>query len=905
MNESTEQFTQYRYRFDEAEFDESTLQLTVSGQLLTVEPRPLQVLTHLLRSAHEVVTKNELMEAVWDGRPTVDNVLANAINKLRRALGEPAGSRIVNVPRIGYKFTGPLDRLAVGSLPPQDLSLKPGMSVPGRTGYQLVRPLDAQGRGHVWLARQPKTGQERVFKFALDADTLRILKREYTLYRVLQQALPGRTDFVPVLDANFAEPPFYMECEYGGPDLLHWAQQDGRLAAMPMAERLALFVAIAQAVAAAHSVGILHRDLKPANVLMRRVGDNWLPAMADFGSAQPLDEARLREAGVTLMGMTVAADGSHPLLGSTLMYAAPELLAGGSATLQTDVYALGVLLYQVVRCDLRAPLTTGWQREVDDPLLVEDITAATEGQPGQRLASASELVQRLGALAHRRAQRLATQAEREQLVKTTLALQQRLARRPWVRLSTCLLLLGLGASLWMGLKTRDALIQAQSEEARVQKINDFLTQDVLRSASPSLATSGRQATIEEVLRSASKAAAQRFKNEPLIEASVRISLGEAFDKLAAVDELLAELRQAVSLRSAHLPADAPPVLQARLALVLALANAYRMDEAKAELAKAEALCTDTRLAADAELAISLAEAKATVFAQSFKNEEAMQQSLRRVQLLDALPDATSAANLNLRAMARQYLAFIYVRNNKLPEAEAKYLELLRRPYADVVPPLALASWRIGLAQARLAQGKFDGVEADLIAGRDEFRAKLGPANPVAAAAQMSLGELYSAQGRFVEAVAAQREAHRAFVAHQPDHPNGRIALLNLAIAQVDAGQAAEGLAGLVQGRAFFAAEAAGAESPVVQAIDFHRTRALIHLKRGREALALLPTLKPERLAEAEPGNWWPWRLQAEKGRALIVAGQAAQGQALLREAIHRLTELKASPPMLDSYRKAL
>ena len=60
--------------------------------------------------------------------------------------------------------------------------------------------------------------------------------------------------------------------------------------------------------------------------------------------------------------------------------------------MQSDVYALGLLLYQMVVADLRRPLATGWQRDVDDELLREDISAATEGRPDKRIKSAAELV---------------------------------------------------------------------------------------------------------------------------------------------------------------------------------------------------------------------------------------------------------------------------------------------------------------------------------------------------------------------------------------------------------------------------------------------------------------------------------------------------------------------------------
>jgi hypothetical protein len=90
----------YRYRFDDAEFDEARATLRVAGERVDLEQRPLQVLALLLQRVDEVVPRAELFDTVWEGRPTVDNVLANAVAKLRKALGA-AAARIVNVPRVG------------------------------------------------------------------------------------------------------------------------------------------------------------------------------------------------------------------------------------------------------------------------------------------------------------------------------------------------------------------------------------------------------------------------------------------------------------------------------------------------------------------------------------------------------------------------------------------------------------------------------------------------------------------------------------------------------------------------------------------------------------------------------------------------------------------------------------
>ena len=65
----------------------------------------------------------------------------------------------------------------------------------------------------VWLAEHAKTREQRVYKFALDGDRLRALKREATLMRVLQDSLPDQSHFIDIVDWNFASTPFYAVTE--------------------------------------------------------------------------------------------------------------------------------------------------------------------------------------------------------------------------------------------------------------------------------------------------------------------------------------------------------------------------------------------------------------------------------------------------------------------------------------------------------------------------------------------------------------------------------------------------------------------------------------------------------------------------------------------------------------------
>src|SRR3546814_11899439 len=90
-----------------------------------------------------------------------------------------------------------------------------------------------------------------------------------------------------------------------------------------------------------------------------------------------LDAQRLHALGITRLGFTqtvAALDTS-----GTPLYLAPEVLSGQPSTLQSDIYALGVMLYQAVVGDWNRPLAPGWERQVDDELLREDIAAAVDG----------------------------------------------------------------------------------------------------------------------------------------------------------------------------------------------------------------------------------------------------------------------------------------------------------------------------------------------------------------------------------------------------------------------------------------------------------------------------------------------------------------------------------------------
>jgi serine/threonine protein kinase/dienelactone hydrolase len=274
------------------------------------------------------------------------------------------------------------------------------------TPWIMETRLGEGGFGQVWLARHATMKERRVFKFCFRADRVRALKRELTLFRVLKERIGAHPHIVRLIDVHFDEPPVYVEMDYvEGRSLRDWCEQQGGADNVPLAARLEIVAQIADALHAAHEAGVIHRDVKPGNILIAQPAEpsgHPLAKLSDFGIGQVTSAEVL--AGVTKAGFTqtLVAEGSSPQSG-TQLYMAPELVAGDAATPRSDIYSLGVVLFQLLVGDLHRPLTTDWSAAIGDPCLREDLAKCFAGKPGDRFADASMLATRLRSLPQRRA----------------------------------------------------------------------------------------------------------------------------------------------------------------------------------------------------------------------------------------------------------------------------------------------------------------------------------------------------------------------------------------------------------------------------------------------------------------------------------------------------------------------
>jgi serine/threonine protein kinase/DNA-binding winged helix-turn-helix (wHTH) protein len=579
------------WSFGSCSFDERRLELWVGGERVEVEARPLELLRHLLHHSGELVTKDELLEAVWPGRIPSESVLTKAVAKLRQALRDEDQAILRTIYGQGYRLVALVSvqtAEAAGPTEPAKMALQAQMRPPLRLNWVLQERLGATGRNEVWLARHDKTDHLRVFKFAPDAAGMRALKREITLYRVLRQT-PGVDDHVlEVLDWNLDEPPYFVEYPYiAGGNLIHWIEQrakDGNPCSLEL--RLELVAQIADTLAAAHDAGVLHKDVKPSNVLIDTdVAGHPRVHLADFGSGELVDIERLNRLEITRLGFTqtlLESDGSSS---GTPLYFAPELLLGQRPSVRSDVYALGVLLYQAAVGDFRRPLAPGWERSVADELLCEDIAACADVDPARRLADARILANRLRTLDARRTAHAKLLAEREETERLRLRVERIQLLRPWLVSTAALLIVGLVSATTLWIRAERATQRAADEAAVSDAVNRFLTDDLLGGANP-MQSGRRDISMADLLSRASQTVGQRFSSRPDVEAAVREAIGKAYSGLSDHDAGEKELRRAIALLDGR-PDQKAAQDEMRLALIMLLLNAERTDLVPEQIALLE------------------------------------------------------------------------------------------------------------------------------------------------------------------------------------------------------------------------------------------------------------------------------------------------------------------------------
>ncbi len=365
----------YVYEFGPFRLDSAERLLARGDQLLSLTPKALDTLIALVEHSRHIVTKEELMNQVWPDIYVEETNLAQHISMLRKVLGEreDGGQYIETVPKRGYRFVvavkkikhlpteasqnlrvssaervgekkSPLasDGYVETSLPSScaqsnqsGVSIKPGMRL-GR--YEILSLLGAGGMGQVYLARD--TQLER--KVAL-----KLLSEKYTensdwLRRFLREAKAASSlnhpNIITIHEVGEVDGIHYIATEYIEGRTLRQQMIAGRMKTLSAVN---VATQIASALAAAHAAGIVHRDIKPENLMVRPDG---YVKLLDFGLAKPMKHSPLR----TETSSVSRLNTDPGIVMGTVNYMSPEQARGLSIDPRSDVFSLGVVLYEMM-----------------------------------------------------------------------------------------------------------------------------------------------------------------------------------------------------------------------------------------------------------------------------------------------------------------------------------------------------------------------------------------------------------------------------------------------------------------------------------------------------------------------------------------------------------------------------
>jgi len=634
-----------------------------------------------------------------------------------------------------------------------------GMEIPERKGWVLERQLGEGGFGEVWLGESPRSHTRRVFKFCFDAERLKSLKRELMLFRLLRDALGDRNDIARLHEVQVDHPPFYLESEFTEDgSLVEWSSQQGGIQKIPLATRLDIMARTALAVSAAHSVGVLHKDIKPSNVLIYR-GENGqpLPRLTDFGIGELTDPSQLAKRNITMVQMTQSLTrGSTGATTGTRIYVPPEVLAGKQFTIQGDVYALGIMLYQMVVGDLDRPLAQGWERDVLDPLLREDITRCVEGHESDRLNSAKELADRLQRLPARRRAR-----KRRQVARVSGAA------------SVVLVVLLVLAGVWVWREQR-LRKQKEREADKAVATTSFLQRMLSVNPRDLPEGKGQDVKVVDLLDIAARDVQTAFPDEPEIEASLRWTIGNAYKSLGVYATAESQLRAALEIRRRVHGEQSEEVAQTLEDLSGVMYWDKRLPEAEQFARESLAMRESIFGAEHLKVASSLNYVAAILDAQK-KSAEAEPLYRRALELRQKL---ATGKDRELVARSLNNLAKCLEHEGKLEEAEQKYSDAIAL-ISELKGPedldvgngkanlAAFLAVHVGATKYDQAQTLFD--EA-LAIKRKKFPPPQG--NPSLAYTLQALADLNERRGRLDRAEADCREALEMLrLTQRPTHPD--------------------------------------------------------------------------------------------------------------------------------------
>jgi serine/threonine-protein kinase len=638
------------------------------------------------------------------------------------------------------------------------------LSVPAgaRIGpFTIVKQIGRGGMGEVYLATASDSpdGQELALKIMSPGLSERLLprfERERQILATLDHPAIARHVGGGVTDDGRA----YIAMEYidGLAVDLHCDQQR-----LPVEQRLRLFIDIARAVQYAHRCMIVHRDLKPSNILVTK---SDRVKLVDFGIAKLLDPvAGLAAEPLTRTGLQVM----------TPEYASPEQVVGGMVTAASDVYQLGVVLYELLTGSRPHRLTGSTSAEIERTICEQEPVAPSqavvtgeaslEEVAAARLTRPDRLVSQLkGDLDNIVLMALRKEPERryqsvEQLIRDierhlaghpisarpdTVAYRLvKFIRRHPIGLTASTVILALVLS-FAGYLVQQRHHRVQQDAARAEQVAAFL--EGLFDVAEPVPGVGETISAKDLLDRGAERISTDLSLQPQLQATLMGLLGDMYRKVGAYEPARQLLEQALTMRQQELGDAHAEVAESQSRLGLLYTDIGRFDEA--ELLYSQALQIQESSFGERSLEVAHTRVNlANLYLSIGMHDEA------EPLLQDALATMKSRLGDDHEEVAAVLtdLSSLYWALGRYDEAEPLLLLAIEifesSPNRDRELAIALSD----LGQLHARRGQYDEAERLLQRGYEVLEQKLGPKHPESAMSMKAIANLLVDQSRYDEA----------------------------------------------------------------------------------------------------------------------------------------------------------
>ncbi len=799
--------------------------------------------------------------------------------------------------------------------------------------YHLLEKIGEGGMGEVWLAEQKQPVRRRVALKVIKAgmNTREVVSRFESEQQAL--ALMDHPAIAKVFDAGSTpegRPYFVMEYVAGSPITEYCDNHK-----LTTRDRLELFMQVCEGVQHAHQKAIIHRDLKPSNILVAEVGCHPVPKIIDFGIAKALSQRLTEQTMFTRVGSIIG----------TPEYMSPEQANSGGEDIdtRTDVYSLGVILYELLVGEPPLELKKAAHHELVRKLLDDDAPKPStklrtlgdrstqsarnrrtdlavltkqirgdldcialktlEKDRSRRYGSPSELAADIGrylgnepvlAAPPSPVYRLRKFAARNRTLLTTLCA------------AAAILLLATAMSLWQAVRASKAesaaklqRARADTEAATAKAVNDFLQDDLLSQAGTDSqggpdVKPDPDVKVRTLIDRAAAKVGQKFAGKPMIESSLRATLANTYSSLGLFPQADRQIRDAYNLSRRSLGVEAPHTLD--LQSNLAEIEADEGDYADATRENSALYETERRLygQADPRTIVAMQSLAVTyIYAGQYARAEPLLVNALKTQSKSLGYDKLDTLNTS------DSLATLYMDEGRYNDA-AKLLDKGLESYKRVFGPDHPYTQREmhGLARVSLLQGNYakaDQLESAVLANNTRL---LGPEHSHTLSTASMLAQIYLAEGKLAQAESLMKKTLQTNLrTFGPNHPESVYYAAGLAQIYERQGKLAQAES-LLRTALDASRRSLGEHHRETTTVMVSLGGNLLQQHRYREAQAILDSAV-QLGRDAHRNDWRFFYGQSLLGAALAAQHQYADAEPLLIAGYKGMKELASAIPADD------